>query len=180
MSYQNGFASNKKSGQAEAERYTPPRYIRMARKIFGGVIDLDPASCQLAQQVVQATKYYTAEEDGLSRPWHGNVWLNPPYSKGLITAFIDKFCAEAVAGRITGAIILTNAGADTKWFHQFLSVCDTVYLTRGHVKFVDATGKDRLACTRFRRHRVRCFDGAGGGSWRDGSLPASSSLRLCA
>jgi hypothetical protein len=36
-----------------------------------------------------------------------------------------------------------------------------------------------MACTRFRRHRVRCFDGAGGGSWRDGSLPASSSLRLC-
>ena len=39
---------------------------------------------------------------------------------------------------------------------------------------------DNLACTRFRRHRVRCFDGAGGGSWRDGSLPESSSLRLCA
>jgi type I restriction enzyme M protein len=37
-----------------------------------------------------------------------------------------------------------------------------------------------LACTRFRGHRVRCFDGAGGGPWRDGSLPASSSLRLCA
>jgi DNA end-binding protein Ku len=37
-----------------------------------------------------------------------------------------------------------------------------------------------VACTRFRRHRVRCFDGAGGGSWRDRSLPASSSLRLCA
>src|SRR6516164_3723901 len=36
-----------------------------------------------------------------------------------------------------------------------------------------------MACTRFRRHRVRCFDGTGGGSWRDGSLPASSSLRLC-
>jgi putative restriction endonuclease len=36
-----------------------------------------------------------------------------------------------------------------------------------------------MACTRFRRHRVRCFDGAGGGSWRDGSLPASSSLRPC-
>ena len=36
-----------------------------------------------------------------------------------------------------------------------------------------------VACTRFRRHRVRCFDGTGGGSWRDGSLHASSSLRLC-
>ena len=38
----------------------------------------------------------------------------------------------------------------------------------------------QLACTRFRRHRVRCFDGAGGRSWRDGSLRGSSSLRLCA
>jgi hypothetical protein len=37
-----------------------------------------------------------------------------------------------------------------------------------------------MACTRFRRHRVRCFDGAGGGSWRDGSLRESSSLRPCA
>jgi len=40
-------------------------------------------------------------------------------------------------------------------------------------------GKLGLACTRFRRHRVRCFDGTGGVSWRDGSLHASSSLRLC-
>jgi len=39
---------------------------------------------------------------------------------------------------------------------------------------------EELACTRFRRHRVRCFDGAGGGSWRDGSLRESSSLRPCA
>jgi len=38
---------------------------------------------------------------------------------------------------------------------------------------------ERLACTRFRRHPVRCFDGTGGGSWKGESLPASSSLRLC-
>jgi hypothetical protein len=36
-----------------------------------------------------------------------------------------------------------------------------------------------LACTRFRRHRVRCFYGTGGGSWRDEDLRGSSSLRLC-
>jgi hypothetical protein len=36
----------------------------------------------------------------------------------------------------------------------------------------------QLSCCRFRRHRVRCHDGTGGGSWRDASLPASSSLRL--
>jgi hypothetical protein len=37
-----------------------------------------------------------------------------------------------------------------------------------------------LACTRFRRHRVRCFDAAGGGSWRVGSSRGNSSLRPCA
>jgi len=34
-----------------------------------------------------------------------------------------------------------------------------------------------LSCCRFRRHRVRCFCGTGGGSWNDGSLHASSSSR---
>src|SRR5688572_6891173 len=33
-----------------------------------------------------------------------------------------------------------------------------------------------LDCTRFRRHRVRCFHGTGGGSWRGGSSHESSSL----
>ena len=43
----------------------------------------------------------------------------------------------------------------------------------------ECINEETRPCTRFRRHRVRCFDGTGGGSWRDGSLPASSSLRLC-
>ena len=42
------------------------------------------------------------------------------------------------------------------------------------------TEEDVLACTRFRRHRVRCFDGTGGVSWRGGSSHESSSLRRCA
>jgi hypothetical protein len=38
--------------------------------------------------------------------------------------------------------------------------------------------RDPVACTRFRRHRVRCFYGTGGGSWRDEGIRGSSSLRL--
>ncbi len=34
-----------------------------------------------------------------------------------------------------------------------------------------------LACTRYRRHRVKVFDGAGGGLWRGGSTHESSSLK---
>jgi len=42
------------------------------------------------------------------------------------------------------------------------------------------SGQQAVACTRFRRHRVRCFDGTGGASWRGGSSRESSSLRQCA
>jgi hypothetical protein len=52
--------------------------------------------------------------------------------------------------------------------------------TTGERDFIaDAADTRILACTRFHRHRVRCFDGTGGESWKDGSLLASSSLRLC-
>ena len=37
-----------------------------------------------------------------------------------------------------------------------------------------------MACTRFRRHQVRCFNGTGGASWSVGSLHGSLSLKLCA
>jgi phage N-6-adenine-methyltransferase len=29
---------------------------------------------------VPATKVYTKEDDGLNKPWFGNVWMNPPFS----------------------------------------------------------------------------------------------------
>src|SRR2546430_17584816 len=62
------------------EWYTPSKYIETAREVLGS-IDLDPASCELANRTVKADKYYTKEDDGLSKEWHGNVWLNPPYGK---------------------------------------------------------------------------------------------------
>jgi DNA polymerase-1 len=36
----------------------------------------------------------------------------------------------------------------------------------------------KVACTRFRGHRVRCHSGAGGGLWNANAMDESSSLRL--
>jgi hypothetical protein len=41
-------------------------------------------------------------------------------------------------------------------------------------------GYARMACPRFRRHRVKVFNGAGGGLWNEEDLPESSSLKRCA
>ena len=53
-----------------------------------GGLDLDPASEEKFNKVVQAPKYYSWEErqeDGLVLPWAGKVWLNPP--GGLVKEF---------------------------------------------------------------------------------------------
>jgi ParB family transcriptional regulator, chromosome partitioning protein len=45
-----------------------------------GAFDLDPASCEEANQTVKATKFYGAADNGLEHEWYGKIWLNPPYS----------------------------------------------------------------------------------------------------
>jgi hypothetical protein len=56
---------------------------------------------------------------------------------------------------------------DGKPFREWLILADHIIKLGG------------LSCCRFRRHRVRCFNGTGGGSWRGEDLRGSSSLRLC-
>ena len=57
------------------EHYTPQWIFDQ----LGVVFDLDVASS--GQDFVPALKRYTKEDDGLSQPWQGLVWMNPPYSE---------------------------------------------------------------------------------------------------
>ena len=114
------------------EWYTPAPYIDAARSLMGGAIDLDPASCVAAQAAVRAVAYYTKSDDGLTRPWRGRVWLNPPYS--LVGRFAAKLAAEHEAGRLVRAVALVNASTDAAWF-EALAGRYPVLFTRRRVRF---------------------------------------------
>lgn len=60
-----------------AEYGTPPEPCDAARRVMG-YIDIDPASSALFNQVVQADSYYTKEDNGFLKDWHGNAFVNPP------------------------------------------------------------------------------------------------------
>lgn len=97
------------------EWWTPEKYVTAARNVMSG-IDLDPASCETANEVVGAEEFFDQEDDGLNRQWHGRVWLNPPYGR-LSGAFINKLSDEFGKGNVEQATVLVNANAtDTKWF----------------------------------------------------------------
>ncbi len=66
-----------KHSSESMEHHTPPEIVEASRKVLGA-IDLDPASCTLANTIVRAAKIFTREDNGLGRSWWGNVFLNPP------------------------------------------------------------------------------------------------------
>lgn len=55
------------------EWLTPPEVLKAL-----GPFDLDPCA-PVVRPWDTATTHYTISEDGLSQPWYGRVWMNPPY-----------------------------------------------------------------------------------------------------
>ena len=68
-----------------SDDYYTPKWIFDA---LGLHFDLDVASPPHATHV-PCTRYLTMEDDGLTTPWEGRVWMNPPYSNPL--PWVEKF-----------------------------------------------------------------------------------------
>lgn len=123
----------------ENEWYTPAEYIEAARRVMGD-IDLDPASSAAANQVVAADTFYTIEDDGLSQPWFGRVWLNPPYAAGVVDRFAGRFTDAVYDNEIEQGIVLVNNATDTTWFFMLVAACSAITFTRGRIRFWNSEG----------------------------------------
>lgn len=128
---------------ATGEWYTPPEYVQLAREVLGD-IDLDPASAALPQSWIRAGQFYTEREDGLTRPWYGRVWLNPPYgktrNKSNMDVWASKLEAEYGAGRVTAAVLLINSTHGYAWYER-LWTRYPVCCARERIRFIDAEGR---------------------------------------
>lgn len=115
------------------EWYTPEDIIEAAREVMGG-IDLDPASCLEANEVVRAKRIYAREDRGLEQPWSGRVWLNPPYGwvraddpnerwepgdgarVSAIETWTSRLLADFRAGAVKQACTLVTSKTGEGWF----------------------------------------------------------------
>ncbi len=69
--------ANVRHSSESVEHFTPGDIVEAARATMGS-IDLDPATCELANRHIRASRIFTEAENGYLRSWFGNVFLNPP------------------------------------------------------------------------------------------------------
>ena len=66
---------------SENDFISPPELVATTAAFFGGSIDLDPASSESANSIIQADRFFTWKENGLNQPWKADsVFLYPPKS----------------------------------------------------------------------------------------------------
>ncbi len=127
------------NNSGENEWYTPKEYIESARQVMGS-IDLDPASSDVANKTVNASKIYTIHDSGLEQDWSGNVWLNPPYSSDLIGKFANKLSLSVENGEVKQAIVMVNNATETQWFRTIIDKASAIVFPTGRIKFIDKNG----------------------------------------
>lgn len=96
---------------------------------LGIEFDTDPSSPHDYQTPVPARIKYTIFDDGLSKPWHGRVWMNPPY--GPDTGFWMRRLISHGQG-----VALVFSRTDAAWFQEALAAADATLLIAGRIEFI--------------------------------------------
>ncbi|QGR79961.1 phage N-6-adenine-methyltransferase [Staphylococcus hominis] len=92
---------------------------------------LDPCA---TDENAKCSKYFTIEDDGLSKDWSKDVvFMNPPYGRE-----IKKWIKKAYEESLNGATVvcLIPARTDTTYWHDFIfDKADDIRFLRGRLKF---------------------------------------------
>ncbi len=114
---------------------TPPDMLAPVIELLGG-IDLDPCS-NVGIPNIPAEAHFTEADDGLSRPWFGRVYCNPPY-RTEAPKWTAKAIAEVEAGRAEAVILLIASRTGSAWFVPLFTY--PICFKAGRVRFLNPDG----------------------------------------
>ena len=131
------FSSTEKTHDG-GEWETPADFFKTLDDEFHFSLD----ACATTENAKCAT-FYTKEQDGLSQPWRGVVFCNPPYGRE-----IGKWLAKGIDAAAGGAtvVFLIHARTDTRWFHRYVyNLADDIRFIKGRLKFEHKDGRKQSA-----------------------------------
>lgn len=110
---------------------TPQAFFDCLNSEFNFDIDV----CATSENA-KCNTFFTKEQDGLTQPWRGVCWCNPPYGRE-----IGKWVQKAYfSSKDDGAtvVMLLPARTDTKWFHEYIYHQSEIRFIKGRLKFGDS------------------------------------------
>lgn len=108
---------------------TPDDFFRELDQEFH--FNLDPCA---DEQNHKCEKYFTKEDNGISKDWGGyRVFCNPPYGRA-ITDWVEKAYREGTKDN-TIVVMLIPARTDTRYFHDFIQHRSEIRFVKGRLKF---------------------------------------------
>lgn len=97
---------------------------------YNAIYKFDTDVCA-SKENAKCVKFYTKEDDGLSKEWSGMCWMNPPYGRT-----IKQWMEKAYKSSLNGATVvcLVPSRTDTAWWHDY-AVKGQIEFIRGRLKF---------------------------------------------
>lgn len=116
---------------ATDEWWTPPEVF----EAIGLRFDLDPCAPPVKScPWIPADRRYLRQMDGLSMPWHGRIWLNPPYGREA-GKWVLKLAEHG------DGIALVFSRTDVRWWHAAVPKATAVCFIRGRLTFIPGAGQ---------------------------------------
>lgn len=106
---------------------TPQDFFDKLNEEFNFTLDV----CATKENA-KCEKFYTEEMDGLSQPWVGSCWCNPPYCRQT-KKWVEKAYKESKNGCIV--VMLLPSRTDVSWFHDYILGKAEIRFIRGRLKF---------------------------------------------
>lgn len=118
-----GMTSHQRKKMGKDEWLTPPEILFSL-----GSFDLDPCT-PIDPPWATAARMLTVKDDGLAHPWHGRVWLNPPYNHHT-KRWLRRLVEHGTGTALIFARTETQTWHDWVWPHA-----DAIFFFRGRLHF---------------------------------------------
>ena len=102
---------------------------------LGMTFDLDVAAPDGGVPWLPARQFYTVADDGLTMPWEGWVWCNPPYSAP--TAWCRRWATHEPGGCLLIRADLSTSGPFAAW-----SAASSAWVAPKRLQFVSGFGSE--------------------------------------
>lgn len=122
-------AINVSTSDEAQEWETPPYLFELIVKTYNVNLILDPCA---TDENHKCGCWFTKKENGLTRNWFGNSFVNPPYVD--VKIWIEKCYNEHIKNNIT-VVALVFSKTDTKWWHEFVEGKAEYHFIKGRVPF---------------------------------------------